>query len=126
MNEDKPLSPLGAEMVAGMSAFCDALEAGEPVEKRFTIRTVTLDLHSKPYGPDDVKRVRSKLNASQALLARFLGVSVKTIRSWEQGLRPVPKMACRYLDDIITYPDLWRDRLRGAITQTSTEESSHS
>ncbi len=117
MNEDKRLSPLGAEMVAGLSEFCDALESGEPVEKRFTIRTVSLDLHPKPFGPQDVKHVRSMLNASQALLARFLGVSVKTLRSWEQGTRPVPTIACRYLDDIVTYPDIWRDRIRAVTSE---------
>lgn len=112
MNKDKRLSSLGDEMVAGMSAFCDALESGEPIEKRFTIRSVSLDLHPKPYGPEDVKHVRKMLNASQALLAKFLGVSVKTLRSWEQGIRPVPTIACRYLDDIVTYPDLWRKRIK--------------
>ena len=74
MNEDTEISPLVAEMVAGLSAFCDAIEACEPVEKRFTIRTVKLDLKPKPYGPGDVKRVREMLKASQTLLARFLGV----------------------------------------------------
>jgi putative transcriptional regulator len=119
MSEDKQLSPLGAEMVAGMSAFCDAIESGKPIEKQFTVRTVRLDLRPKPYGPEDVKRVRSLLNASQALLAGFLGVSVKTLRSWEQGARPVPTIACRYMDDIIAYPDLWRQRL-GVRTSGNT------
>jgi len=110
-DKDKQLSSLGDEMVAGMSAFCDALESGEPIEKQFTIRTVTLDLQVMPYGPEDVKRVRRKLNASQSLLAQFLGVSVKTVRSWEQGTRPVPPIACRYLDDIVSYPELWNGRV---------------
>ena len=121
MSKDKRRPSLGDEMVAGMSAFCDAIEAGEAIEKRFTIRTVSLDLEPKPYGPEDVKRVRATLNASQALLARFLGVSVKTLRSWEQGTRPVPTIACRYLDDILAYPDLWHRRIRPT---TSDPESS--
>ena len=119
MNEDARLSPLGAEMVAGLSAFCDALESGAPIEKRFTIRTVHLDLDSKPYGPEEVKHVRKMLNASQALLAKFLGVSVKTLRSWEQGTRPVPKIACRYLDDVVAHPDIWRHRIRPATADQS-------
>ena len=114
MNEDAQLSPLGAEMVAGLSAFRDALESGEPIEKRFTVRTVSLNLQPKPYGPEDVKQVRKRLNASQALLARFLGVSVKTLRSWEQGVRPVPPIACRFLDEIVANPQLWTSRLRTA------------
>jgi putative transcriptional regulator len=114
MNEDARLSPLGAEMVAGLSAFRDALESGEPIEKRFTVRTVTLDLQAKTYDPQDVKQVRRLLNSSQALLARFLGVSVKTVRSWEQGTRPVPLIACRFLDEIVANPKLWTSRLRSA------------
>jgi len=115
MNKDKKndrLSPLGAEMVAGMSAFCDSVEAGEAIEKRFTIRTVSLDLQVREYGPEDVKHARRVLNASQTLLAKFLGVSVKTLRSWEQGTRPVPLIASRYLDDILANPEIWRKRIR--------------
>ncbi len=85
MNEDTGLSPLGAEMLAGLSAFAGALESGEPIEKRYTVRTVRLDLEPKPYGPDDVKRMRGLLKASQALFAKFLGVSVKAVRAWEHG-----------------------------------------
>jgi putative transcriptional regulator len=119
MKKSKRRSSLGDEMVAGMSAFCDAIESGEPLEKRFTIRTVRLQLQPKPYRPEDVKHVRARLNASQALLAQFLGISVKTLRSWEQGTRPVPRIACRYLDDIVAYPELWRQRVRLATSTTS-------
>ena len=117
MNEDKGLSPLGAEMVAGMSEFLDAIEAGEPVGKRFTVRTVSLDLETRPYRPEDVRVLRHKLNASQALLAKFLGVSVKTLRSWEQGQRPVPPIACRYMNDILAYPEIWEHRIRDATKE---------
>jgi DNA-binding transcriptional regulator YiaG len=120
MSQDDGISPLVGEMVAGMSAFCDAIEAGEPIGKRFTIRTVKLDLEPGPYGPDDVRRVRETLKASQALLARFLGVSVNSVRSWEQGTRPVPAIARRYMDDIVAYPDLWNQRLRAASSKATT------
>jgi putative transcriptional regulator len=119
MNKAKRRSSLGDDMVAGMAAFCDAIESGEPLEKRFTIRTVHLQLEPRAYGPEDVKHVRAKLNASQALLAQFLGISVKTLRSWEQGTRPVPRIACRYLDDIVAYPELWRQRVQVATSEDS-------
>ncbi|QEH39017.1 hypothetical protein OJF2_76290 [Aquisphaera giovannonii] len=112
MPDEKDLSPLAAEMVRGMSEFCDAVESGEPVAKRYTIRTVTLDLTGTPYTADDVKRVRRALNASQSLLARFLGVSVKTVRAWEQGSRPVPTIAARYMNDILRNPEIWTRRVR--------------
>jgi putative transcriptional regulator len=106
------ISPLGATLIKGLSDFADALEKGEDITKRFTVRTVKLDLRSRPYGAKDVRRVRAKFNASQQLFADFLGVSVKTVRSWEQGIRPVPKIACRYMDDIQSCPEIWKKRLR--------------
>jgi DNA-binding transcriptional regulator YiaG len=117
MNEDTKLSPLGAEMVAGLSAFCDALEAGEPIEKRYTVRTVSLNLQPKSYGAEDVKQIRKLLNASQALLARFLGVSVKAVRSWEHGTRRVPMIACRFMDEIVSNPELWTQRIRQSTSR---------
>jgi putative transcriptional regulator len=119
MNNEATPSPLGAEMVAGLSAFCDALESGIPVATRYTVRTVSLDLKVKPYGADDVKRIRSSLGASQAIFSMFLGVSVKTLRSWEQGTRPVPAIACRFMDEIIANPDLWTRR----ISQSARSEA---
>ena len=123
MNEDKHLSPLGAEMVAGLSAFCHALETGEPIAKRFTVRTVHLDLQPKLYSASDIKDVRKMLNASQALLARFLGVSVNSVRSWEQGSRTVPTIACRFLDEIVANPDVWKQRLSQAISTKQNEST---
>ena len=116
MNEDEQLSPLGAEMVAGLSAFCDALESGKPIEKRYTVRTVSLDLQPTAYGAADVRRVRKLLNASQALLAKFLGVSVNAVRSWEQGTRRVPPIACRFMDEIVENPTLWTQRIEQSVT----------
>ncbi len=119
---DRGLSPLGAEMVAGLSAFRDALASGEPIEKRFTVRTVVLDLQPKLYGPDDVKKVRATVNASQALLAKFLGVSVNAVRSWEQGVRPVPKIACRFLDEIVSNPELMTQRIRRTASASDSRK----
>lgn len=112
MTQDARPSGLGAEMVAGLREFCEALEAGEAIEAKYTVRTVRLDLEPRPFGPEDVKHVRRSLRASQPLLARYLGVSVKTLRSWEQGSRPVPAMAARFLDELHRHPDvLWTPHL---------------
>ncbi|QEH32272.1 hypothetical protein OJF2_07410 [Aquisphaera giovannonii] len=105
-------SNFGDQLIAGLTELAEALEAGEPLDKRFTVRTVKLNLSPRAYTPADVKSVRKKLGASQPLLARFLGVSVKTIRSWEQGLRPVPAIAARYLDDIMAFPEIWTSRIQ--------------
>jgi len=39
------------------------------------------------FRPADVKAVRAKLKTSQAEFALLIGVSVATLRSWEQGRR---------------------------------------
>jgi len=62
-----------------------------------------------------VRRTRGLLRASQAVFARFLGVSVKTVRAWEQGFNVPSDMACRFMDEIRRDPSYWLRRLRSAI-----------
>lgn len=39
------------------------------------------------FRPAEVKNIHEKLNASQAKFALMIGVSVATLRNWEQGRR---------------------------------------
>jgi len=39
------------------------------------------------FAPADVKAIRAKLNKSQVDFALMIGVSVATLRNWEQGRR---------------------------------------
>ena len=39
------------------------------------------------FAPADVKAIRSKLGRSQVRFAQMIGVSVATLRNWEQGRR---------------------------------------
>ena len=48
------------------------------------------------YKPADVKRIRSSLHQSQVEFAQMIGVSVSTLRNWEQGRR-VPEGPARAL-----------------------------
>ncbi len=109
---DDDFPSLAEQLIGGLEALLEGVRSGEPLEKRFTVRTLKLDLEPREYGPEDVKAVRAKLGANQALLARFLGVSVATLQKWEQGTRPVPTIAARYLDDVQEFPDLWTRRIR--------------
>jgi putative transcriptional regulator len=101
------------EIVQGLSEFAEALEQGD-VGERFTCRKVVLDLRPEPYTPDMVRAARKKLSASQALFAKFLGVSLNTVRSWEQGLSTPSKLACRFMDEISCNPKYWFQRLMDA------------
>ena len=115
VGREEGVSPLIAEACAGIDAFLEAAAAGESLEGLATIRTRKLDLKPREYGPKEVRAVRRKLKASQALLARFMGVNTQTVSSWEQGRRKVPRMARRYLDDLVDIPALWATRTGGAI-----------
>lgn len=104
----------GESMIAGLQKILDVIKSGEPIERHFTVRTAKLEIDPRRYGPADIKAIREKLNASQALLAVFLGVTTQTVSLWEQGRRKVPLIACRYLDDITEFPELWTKRLKKA------------
>lgn len=44
-----------------------------------------------------VKNLRNKLNMSQRVFARVLGISEKTVEKWEQGANPVKGASSRLL-----------------------------
>lgn len=118
MNKDTSrLSPLAQQMAAGMSAFCDALESGEPIEKQFTVRSVSLNLVPRNYEAGEVKELRTRLKASQTVFANFLGVSPSAVRAWERNARAVPGCARRFMDEISERPELFHHRISEAMQE---------
>ena len=116
MKKTEQLTPAGAEIVGALTEFYEALKEGsEAVTKRFTVRTVELNLKPRSYTGEDVRRVRDLLGLSQPLFARFLGVSVKAVRAWENGGKKPSDMACRFLDEIALKPDYWRERINQLV-----------
>lgn len=99
------------EILEALSDFTDALEKGE-VTERFSRRTIQLDLVPTRYDSELVKKTRKLLRVSQTLFARFLGVSSKTVRAWEQGAHIPHAMARRFMDEIRRDPAFWMKRLR--------------
>jgi len=53
--------------------------------KRADLRTTTLPRPPKELSAKEIAQVRSQLNVSQAVFARYLNISTKTVQSWEQG-----------------------------------------
>ncbi len=102
-------------IVQRLEEFTEALEKHEVLSQRFTCRKVELDLKPELYSPALVKKTRAVLRASQAVFALFLGVSVRTVRAWEQGINTPSDMACRFMDEIRGNPDLMRKRLQMAV-----------
>jgi putative transcriptional regulator len=71
-----------------------AWERGEKVDLRVT----RVPSAPKPMKPAEIRRIRTSLNASQAVFARFLCVSPKAVQSWEQGIRRPQSSALRLLE----------------------------
>lgn len=65
------------------------------------------------FRPADVKAVRAKLGASQAEFALMIGVSVATLRNWEQGRRMPEGPALALLRVAAKHPDIVVDALHG-------------
>ena len=108
-------SKVADRVLRRLKGFTEALESGEDIAKRFTCRQVELNLGRTNYPPQAVKGVRKLLGASQGVFASFLGVSAKTVCSWEQGINEPSDMTCRFLDEIRLNPPYWRKRLGEAV-----------
>lgn len=115
--------PVADRIIEGLKSFGDALKSGleagsdkEAVLKQFNGRRFVLDLEPMEYGPTEVKRVREEvLHVSQAIFARFLGVSIKTVRAWEQGENTPADIAARFMDEIQSDPAYWQKKLSNHI-----------
>jgi DNA-binding transcriptional regulator YiaG len=76
-------------------SLADALayERGERVDLRVT----EIPSPPKPMKPEEIRKIRLTLAASQARFAQYLCVSTNTVQSWEQGARRPQSTALRLL-----------------------------
>jgi putative transcriptional regulator len=66
------------------------------------------------FAPADVKAIRMKLKKSQAEFSLMIGVSVATLRNWEQGRRRPEGPALALLRVVSAAPKTVTRALRGA------------
>jgi len=79
--------------------------AHERGERMLRVTEVVVPDPPQLYSAEDVRRIRTHLNMSQAGFARLLQVSGKTVQSWEQGTRRPQQSSARLLQ-FIEHPDL--------------------
>ena len=78
-------------------------EAVQHERGEITLRTSEASTKAPPppvYRPEQVASIRHRLGFSQGVFALRLAVSVKTVRSWEQGTRTPSGAAARLLQVI--------------------------
>jgi putative transcriptional regulator len=102
-----------------LNQLAAAVAAGDPLPAGFTTRVVRV---SGPPAVDaaGARAARKALGVSQPVFARFLGVSVQTVRAWEQGTRTPAGAVRRLLTDIRHHPDHWAARLREVAVTAKT------
>lgn len=98
-----------------MGKFFEELEKGlkEVIDQekgKHTLRSRFVKLPTPPacYSSRAIKKIRMSLNCSQAIFARILNVSIKTVQSWESGERSPNHAALRLLEiiDKGLYPEV--------------------
>src|ERR1700761_7849797 len=74
-------------------------EAIRHAKGEITLRTTTLELPDRPpeIGAAELAELRLASGMSQAVFARLLNVSTKTVQSWEQGQRRPSQAALRLI-----------------------------
>ncbi len=68
-------------------------EKGNLKAKKTTLTITPVEV----FTPQDIKDIRNQTGLTQVLFARFMGVSVKTVESWEAGRNHPEGAACRLL-----------------------------
>jgi putative transcriptional regulator len=77
------------EALQGAAAY----ERGESVN----LRVIRIPARPRPISAREIRQIRRRLNASQALFATYLNVSPNAVRSWEQGVRRPQQAALKLL-----------------------------
>ena len=111
---------LGERLVAEFSGLREMLRANTPVEKRYTVRTVELDLEPKQFDAESVRVIRMSLSVSQAVFAYLLGVSVDSVEKWEQGHRKPNGPICRLLELMEIDKRPWLKILEQGVSQKTS------
>ena len=106
------MSSVGRKAVSRLKRFAESLEKGEDLTKRFTCRSIRLNIQPMEYSSALVKETRSILGVSQPIFAQFLGVSTSAVQDWEQGQKPPRGAVCRLMDEIRQNPEYWIKRLK--------------
>lgn len=107
------------EMLDGLQSFARDLKdlpVGE-TRAKYRQRTVKVDFQPRDYEAEDVKQLRRAMQCSQKVFADFIGVSLGTLRNWEQDVRPVSGIAARMFDEMRINPGYWKIRLQQLLKE---------
>lgn len=73
--------------------------------EQINARTTVLPAPPEPLSQEEIIKLREQFNCSQAVFARLLNVSVKTLQAWEQGVRTPSDAALKLLTVARNHPE---------------------
>ncbi len=86
--------------------MASAQEALEHAQGKRALRTTVLPDPPDPMTAADIRAVRDRVQASQAVFAHYLNVSTKLVQAWESGRRSPEGAALRLLRLGEDHPEL--------------------
>jgi putative transcriptional regulator len=92
--------PLAERLKAGLR---DGIQYAQG---KIDLRTVEIPQAPPKFSSKSVVRLRQSAGMSQAIFARLLNVSSKTVQSWEQGQRQPSQAAQRMLQVLQEQPEM--------------------
>lgn len=73
--------------------------------EQISARTTVLPAPPEPMSRQEIIKLREQFHCSQAIFARLLNVSVKTLQAWEQGVRVPSEAALKLLTVAKRHPE---------------------
>lgn len=73
--------------------------------EQINARTSVLPAPPEPLSREEIINLRKQFNCSQAVFARLINVSVKTLQAWEQGVRTPGDAALKLLTVAKNHPE---------------------
>ncbi len=73
--------------------------------EQINARTTVLPAPPEPMTRQEIIKLREQFNCSQAVFARLLNISVKTLQAWEQGVRVPSDAALKLLRIAKQHPE---------------------
>ncbi len=100
MKTTQKTTALGQDIIASLK------EGLEHAQGKIELRSCSVTLPDEPpkMSKKLVKDIRKELNVSQAVLARYIGVSTSVVRAWEQGQSKPNGSASRLLQIAAAQP----------------------
>lgn len=85
--------------------------------KKMDLRTTTIEIPDLPpeFNKTEVKAVRERLNVSQPIFAKILGVSSDTVKAWERGANKPHGSSARLIQIAEKNPQAFQEMMQSLV-----------